>query len=402
MKPKSPKDCQECQKSKTIETIISKPMPVPWSQKKGQGGRKKTISSQNYFCSNPECEYYLIADEQIHALVAYGHHGKYEEIRDLKCQACGKKFTIRKHTVLYQLKTHSKVVCLVLSLLALGMDISALEQALEIRESTLRTWPSRIGEHGNKLHEQFMIGLELFHLQLDELYGYVKQAGHEIWVWTVVDAKTKLMPVLQIGPRTQAMAYGVVHELNSRLKAGCVPVFSSDGLMHYFYALTAHFGEWIDVEGQGKPVWMVLESFFYAQVVKCQRRFRLVSVEHKVIWGMPSEYAQRLKTWGLSGRINTSFVERANLTIRRCVSKLMRRTWGTAQYPTELGEHLSWWLAYYHFARYHESLRTKLDQPMARKGKQLPKQYRRRTPTMAAGVTTKRWSVLELISYPLP
>ena len=187
------------------------------------------------------------------------------------------------------------------------------------------------------------MGLELFHLQLDELYGYVKQAGHEIWVWTVVDAKTKLMPVLQIGPRTQAMAYGVVHELNSRLKAGCVPVFSSDGLMHYFYALTAHFGEWIDVEGQGKPVWMVLESFFYAQVVKCQRRFRLVSVEHKVIWGMPSEYAQRLKTWGLSGRINTSFVERANLTIRRCVSKLMRRTWGTAQYPTELGEHLSWW-----------------------------------------------------------
>ena len=74
------------------------------------------------------------------------------------------------------------------------------------------------GEHGNKLHERFMIGLELFHLQLDELYGYVKPAGHEIWVWTIVDAKTKLMPVLQIGPRTQAMAYGVVHELKSRSK----------------------------------------------------------------------------------------------------------------------------------------------------------------------------------------
>src|ERR1700690_1288909 len=345
MKPKSPMDCPECQKSKTIETIISKPMPIPWSQKKGQGGRKKTISSQNYFCSNPECEYYLIADEQIHALVAYGHHGKYEEIRDLKCQACGKKFTIRKHTVLYRLQTHSKIIGCSLSLLALGMVVSALEEALEIQESTLRTWLSRSGEHGHKLHERFMVRLELFHFQLDELYGYVKQAGHEIWVWTVVDAKTKLMPVLQIGPRTQAMAYGVVHELNSRLKAGCVPVFSSDGLKHYFYALTAHFGEWIDMEGQNKPVWMILESFFYAQVIKCQRRFRLVSVEHKVIWGMPGEYAQRLKTLGLSGRINTSFVERANLTIRRCVSKLMRRTWGTAQYPMELGEHLSWGLA---------------------------------------------------------
>jgi len=63
MKPKNPKDCAECQKSKTIETIISKPMPVPWSQKKGQGGRKKTISTQNYFCSNPE-EYYRITNNR--------------------------------------------------------------------------------------------------------------------------------------------------------------------------------------------------------------------------------------------------------------------------------------------------------------------------------------------------
>jgi hypothetical protein len=46
----------------------------------------------------------------------------------------------------------------------------------------------------------------------------------------------------------------------------------------------------------------------------------------------------------------------------------MRRTWGIAQYPTELGEHLSWWLAYYHFARYHEILQVKLDQAMARNG----------------------------------
>ena len=228
-------------------------MPIPWGWMKGKGGRRKTISTQNYFGSNPEYIYYLIADERIHALVGCGVHEKYEEIRDLKCQACGKKFTIRKHTVLHRLKTQSKIISLASSLLALGMDSSALEEALEIRGSTLRTWLSRSGEHGNKLHERFMIGLELFHLQLDELYGYVKQAGHDRWIWTVVNAKTKLMPVLQIGPRSQATAYGVVHELKSRLNTGCVPIFSSDGLKHYFYALTAHFGEWMEVEGKRKP-----------------------------------------------------------------------------------------------------------------------------------------------------
>jgi hypothetical protein len=117
---------------------------------------------------------------------------------------------------------------------------------------------------------------------------------------------------------------------------------------------------------------MVLADFVYAQVIKTQRRFRLVNVEARFVWGLPSEYFSRLKSAGLSGRINTSFVERANLTIRQSVSKLTRRTWSTAQFSTELSEHVFWWLAYYHFTRNHQSLRTKVSQPIHRKGRQQP------------------------------
>lgn len=63
-------------------------MPQPWNEKKSKRGRKKTICTQHQFCSNPDCDYYLIADENIHALVGYGTHGKYEDIQDLLCQAC--------------------------------------------------------------------------------------------------------------------------------------------------------------------------------------------------------------------------------------------------------------------------------------------------------------------------
>ncbi|MCJ7433633.1 MAG: hypothetical protein MUO77_09115, partial [Anaerolineales bacterium] len=216
---------------------------------KSNRGRKKTISTQYQFCSHHDCKYYLIADENIHALVGSGTHGKYEEIQDLICQACHKKFTIRKHTILYRLKTHSKAVRLALQLLALGVDISALEEALEIRESTLRMLLVRSGVHARKLHERFFQGLDLGHVQLDELWANVKQAQHNVWVWVAVDAKTKIIPVLQLGARTKEMAYAVVHELKSRLNVGNVPVFSTDGLKHYFYALTAHFGDWIHVEG---------------------------------------------------------------------------------------------------------------------------------------------------------
>jgi hypothetical protein len=51
------------------------------------------------------------------------------------------------------------------------------------------------------------------------------------------------------------MAYGVVHKLKSRLKAGYVPVFSTDGLN----ALTAHFLWEMGVDGKEKAGVGVIE-----------------------------------------------------------------------------------------------------------------------------------------------
>ena len=93
--------------------------------------------------------------------------------------------------------------------------------------------------------------------------------------------------------------------------------------------------------------------------------------------------------------------ERVNLTIRQCVSKLTRRTWGPAKDTPELLAHLEWWRSYYHFVRPHESLAVELSRPIPQCGKQQPKKYRRRTPAMVAGLTDKRWTVRELIGYPL-
>jgi len=158
LKPRSEKDCPRCRKAR--ESGVSPQFacshtPTPWVEKKSKRGRRKTVCTQNQFCSNPDCDYYLITDDKIHALVGYGTHGKYEGIQDLICQACRKKFTIRKHTLLYRLKTHSKIVRLALHFLAMGVDISALEEVMAIRESTLRTWLVRSGVQGRKLHERF-------------------------------------------------------------------------------------------------------------------------------------------------------------------------------------------------------------------------------------------------------
>ena len=103
---------------------------------------------------------------------------------------------------------------------------------------------------GKKLHDRFMLELKLIHVQLDELWANVKRSTQDMWVWVACDVTTKIIPVIQVGGRTQEMAYHVVHELKGRLRPGCVPVFSTDGLRHYFYALTAHFGRWETAEGK--------------------------------------------------------------------------------------------------------------------------------------------------------
>jgi hypothetical protein len=60
-----------------------------------------------------------------------------------------------------------------------------------------------------------------------------------------------------VGKRTQADAHRLVHRVKAVLAVECVPVFTSDGLQQYFYALAAHFGRWVKEEGKHKPGWQV-------------------------------------------------------------------------------------------------------------------------------------------------
>ncbi len=117
--------------------------------------------------------------------------------------------------------------------------------------------------------------------------------------------------------------------------------------------------------------------------------------------GTPAQLRLVLRTFGLSGRLNTAFVERVNLTMRRSVAALARRTWATAQEASQRLAHLEWWRAYYHSVRRHASLRMALVQPIERGGRRRPQCYENRTPAMAASLTDHRWTVRELLAVPL-
>src|SRR6266853_2668196 len=68
---------------------------------------------------------------------------------------------------------------------------------------------------------------------------------------------------------------------------------------------------------------MPLPGLRYAQVVKTVRRWRLVDVQHRVVFGTLEAVNDVLAPLGW--HLNTAFVERLNLTIRQHVAAVWRR-----------------------------------------------------------------------------
>jgi len=97
-----------------------------------------------------------------------------------------------------------------------------------------------------------------------------------------------------------------------------LPIFTSDGLNLYFYALTAHFGHWLEADRQGRHrrQWQVAARLIYGQVKKSYRRRKLVRVTHVMRLGTEDALKVALQRLGYSGRLNTACSERVNLTVR--------------------------------------------------------------------------------------
>ena len=82
-------------------------------------------------------------------------------------------------------------------------------------------------------------------------------------------------------------------------------------------------------------------------------------------------------------KLNTSFVERLNLTVRQGSAYLGRRTLGQARWKQCLKDHLELLCCHYTFVRLHQALKF---------GREV------RKPAMQAGLTSRRRTFREIFS----
>jgi IS1 family transposase/transposase-like protein len=383
-RPRTPADCPHCRQEQAYPPACQGPAPPrPWREGRSRRGAPRRIATEGYACRRSGCTYYGITDALVHALIAAGRQGRTDHIQQFRCQACGAKVSARWGTALAHLKTPPGRIGEVLSALAEGLDVCAAVRVFGHGEATITRWRDRAAQQADRLHDQVLRDLQLPHLQLDEIRTRLRPRRQVTWLWLALDPRTKLIPALALGARTQQTAHSLIHALRATLAPTCVPLVTTDGLRHYYYALTAHFGHWVS-RGR-RQRWQVDPRLLHGQVQKQYRRRRVVHVRRRTVCGRGGRLRLVLRALGWSGLLQTAFVERLNLTVRQSVAALTRRTWATAQTAAGLRAQVAWWRGYYHFVRPHLSLRW---------------QGRCRTPAMAAGLTTHRWTTVEFLSAP--
>jgi hypothetical protein len=122
------------------------------------------------------------------------------------------------------------------------------------------------------------------------------------------------------------------------------------------------------------------------QVLKTRRNDRVVKVERRQAVGIPWKFDEALADSEDSVTLNTSFVERLNLTIRQGTAYLSRRTLSHARSSDRLDDQLEILRCHYNFMRPHRALKFGTEM---------------RTPATQAGLTRRRLSFREVFTSPL-
>jgi len=323
-------------------------------------------------------------------------------------------------TAYFDLEAEPAIFELTVRALAQGNSIHTTARIVLLDKDTLCAWLNRAAQQARLVMLYLWQNLQVSECQLDELWSFVHTKEQNLaaaklwcetygdaWVWVAFAPLWRLVVAFVVGKRTQESARVLLSRV-VQVTDDHVPFFTSDQLSAYHTALLHAYGEWYQPTRQGdrgryparrrKP----LPNLLYAQVVKRPAKGRVVFLTRQIVFGDADEIDARLAASPSSTTINTSFVERDNLTWREHNRRLSRKTTGFAKELPGMEKQLWLSLAYYHLCLPHISLREELPTAQPTRGSGSPRKWRPITPAMAAGLTDHVWSTAELLSYRVP
>ena len=270
-----------------------------------------------------------------------------------------------------RLSTDTRVT--ILNLLIEGSSIRSISRVTGASKDTVTKLLVDAGKACADIHNQRVRDVQARHIQCDEIWSfcYAKQknaarvtnaidGAGDVWTWTGIDTDTKLLVSWLIGGRDSSYAIEFMDDLRSRL-ANRVQL-STDGYGAYLEAVDGAFGGDID----------------YAQLIK--------------VYGKPSDEDRRRYSPGeclavrkidVSGfpnmdEVNTSHVERHNLTMRMSMRRVTRLANAFSKKVENHAYAVALYAVFYNFMRPHTTLSGQ-------------------TPAQAAGLAAQRLTMRQLV-----
>ncbi len=153
-------------------------------------------------------------------------------------------------------------------------------------------------------------GVVVEELQADEIRSFTGGKTRPTWIFAAIEVWSRLWPSTVVGRRSYRNTLALVCDVSKRIAFATCPLIVTDGFEFYGKVIRRVFGP----------------AALYAQVIKTCRHDRVVRVERRAVIGAAWRFDDALTRSEDSSTVNTSFIERLNLTIRQSSAYLLRRT----------------------------------------------------------------------------
>jgi transposase-like protein/IS1 family transposase len=299
--------------------------------------------------------------------------GFFKGYQRYRCRTCKKTFSDIPARPLDDMRIEPEKAYQVIHMLCEGIGIRAIERLTLLNRRTVLGILETAGRKCAILLDTKMRGIKAEQVSVDELFGFVKckqyhcpsddlERGDQ-YTWISLERTTKLIINWQVGKRTTENCFTFMEDLKGRIDGRFqLATDGFRGYVGYNGAVMQTFYNSIDYGFEVK--------YYTSGAEKGQRRYsptRCDSSKRVAQIGNPD---MRM--------VNTSHVERANLSFRLFNRRLTRLTLGYSKKIENLRHAMAMFIAFYNFCRKHST-----------HGK---------TPAMAHGLTDHVWTVHELLS----
>ncbi len=244
--------------------------------------------------------------------------------RRYRCTSCGKTFSSNTGTAYHGIQDSRAAFDQVVLLSVEGLNRSSIARVCDKSWDTVSRWLERACRSAADFNDKHVRDFELAELQADEIRAFVQSKKCVRWISTAMEVSARLWTTTVVGRRSYRNTKKLISDTTRRARDPERPLITTDGFDYYARVVREIYGN----------------ACVYGQVVKTWRKNGLARVERLAVIGTRRQLDEALERSEDSEKLNTSFIERQNLTVRHGSSYLSRRSLCHAKSQNKLVEHL--------------------------------------------------------------